>query len=224
MTGASLKKKDGTDLILRINNLPPPDASAIHLFLVANTPPPPSTMARYTSREIPCSKLFSQPWEIMWMILEQLPSYSCVALALTAKPLFTGLYPTCRVPILGYYPGRAIFPLPTQSELSERDELLLLLERDNPALGVCFDCRLLWTLESGRGHLSCAQPTMVKWRCGEDTTARLSSRGQIGGLLRAKCLSTLQHGCPRSTGLLSTLPRRVSSWIGIFTASRMVCH
>lgn len=98
------------------------------------------------------------------MILDQLPSYSRVALALTAKHLFFSCYPTGRVPILGHYPGRTVFPLSEKSEPSERDELLLLLEKDNPALGVCFDCRLLCTLESGRGHLRCAQPTMVKWR------------------------------------------------------------
>ncbi|RSL58870.1 hypothetical protein CEP54_007593 [Fusarium duplospermum] len=111
-------------------------------------------MARYIPRQPVRSKLFSLPWEIMWMIADQLPSYSRVALALTAKPLFTGLYPTGRVPALGNYPGRTVFPLPKQSELSERDELLLLLERDHPTLAFCFDCRLLCPLESGRGHLS----------------------------------------------------------------------
>lgn len=100
----------------------------------------------------------------MLMILGQLPLLSRVALALTSKSLFTTLFPTGRVPILGHHPGDAASLPPKTPELSDRDKLLLMLEMDDPDLVFCFDCRRLCAFDSGRGHLNCSEPAVVKYR------------------------------------------------------------
>lgn len=107
--------------------------------------------------------MLSLPWEIVYMILEHLPPRSYVALALTTKPLFTTLFPTGRVPVLGYHTGHTPSDSSRDLELSERDELLLLLEKDDPTVAFCFDCRKLCAIDSGRGHLSCAEPAIFRW-------------------------------------------------------------
>ncbi|RSL89333.1 hypothetical protein CEP51_001297 [Fusarium floridanum] len=105
-------------------------------------------------------KIHSLPWEIMVMIFDCLPVHSFVALTLTTESLFTALCPTGRfLNLPGSHLQTGTDPL-REFKLSERDELLLLLEKDNPTLAFCFDCRRLWAINSGRGHLSCAQPTV----------------------------------------------------------------
>ncbi|KAJ3460084.1 hypothetical protein MRS44_010951 [Fusarium solani] len=94
--------------------------------------------------------MLSLPWEIIFMILEHLPPHSCVALALAIKPVFTTLFPTGRVPVLGYHPGQISSDPSRRFELSERDELLLLFEKDDPTLAFCFYCRKLCAIDSGQ--------------------------------------------------------------------------
>lgn len=82
------------------------------------------------------------PPELKQMIFKEIPDLYKIALGLVSKPLMHSLQSA--------YNGR----FPTLGA-DDRTKLLLLLEKDNPHLFICFGCRKLWPLNasSTRGHM-----------------------------------------------------------------------
>lgn len=96
------------------------------------------------------------PPELKLMISEELPPVSRVSLALACKTLFHCLYPS----------GKSL-------DVSDEDKIdfLLLLEKDDPKLFVCFACKKLWPFDAshprgwlGQSHTSCPTPAPHKLR------------------------------------------------------------
>ncbi|KPM44426.1 hypothetical protein AK830_g2122 [Neonectria ditissima] len=94
------------------------------------------------------NRILALPLELIFMISNQLPSHSHVALALAAKALFVTFYPTGKVPALG----------------ENLVQLLVLLERDDPTQIVCFDCHRLCAFNSRQAHMNCVEFARVKWQ------------------------------------------------------------